>query len=487
MKNKILFFLCVFSVGVIFTYPTFVSSHSLDSYCTIYNGYSQTAFWFLQNGRIFSALIFYIFSLINLPFSSLSFVSSFLTSLALALAVCKLYYIFNDKLKLNTKIKKLTLLISIFLIFYNFLSIELIVIDESFIIYLGFYFLILCADKINIGGMKNYLLSLLYMIISVSCYQGISCFLFPILILMIILNKESNTKEIIKKILISFIIYGLSFVFTLIIIKLVSLISKKTISKLGNINIISNIVTIFKDLLPQTFKTFYGFINNKYYYLICIILLGFILYQIIKDKEYKKLILLTILILSCTLSPYIPNLFMNSSSNYTAARMTMTCAIVPSVLVIYALTYYNKNKYYTYFIFIIICLFGLFTFYLFRQNSMINLKRYKEDMIYINKVKSYIDYYNAKHKEKIKTVYYAKDTNSNYYYDFGNANGVNIRLMAVDWSVQCAFSAYLGKEYKFIPMKKEDYNKYFKDKDYKEFNEKKQIVVDKNNMYLLIY
>ena len=162
MKNKILFFLCVFSVGVIFTYPTFVSSHSLNSYCTIYNGYSQTAFWFLQNGRIFSALIFYIFSLINLPFSSLSFVSSFLTSLALALAVCKLYYIFNDKLKLNTKIKKLTLLASIFLIFYNFLSIELIAIDESFIIYLGFYFLILCADKINIGGMKNYLLSLLY-------------------------------------------------------------------------------------------------------------------------------------------------------------------------------------------------------------------------------------------------------------------------------------------------------------------------------------
>ncbi len=178
---------------------------------------------------------------------------------------------------------------------------------------------------------------------------------------------------------------------------------------------------------------------------------------------------------------------MNSSSNYSAARMTMTCAIVPSVLVIYALMYYNENKYYTYFIFIIICLFGLFTFYLFRQNSMINLKRYKEDMAYINKVKSYIDYYNTKHKEKIKNVYFAKDTNSDYYYNFGNANGVNIRLMAVNWSVQCAFPAYIGDEYKFIPMKKDDYNKYFKGKDYKEFNEKKQIIVDKNNMYLLIY
>ena len=42
MKKKILLFIAIFSVGIIVTYPAFASSHALDSYCTIYNGYTTT-------------------------------------------------------------------------------------------------------------------------------------------------------------------------------------------------------------------------------------------------------------------------------------------------------------------------------------------------------------------------------------------------------------------------------------------------------------
>ena len=108
-------------------------------------------------------------------------------------------------------------------------------------------------------------------------------------------------------------------------------------------------------------------------------------------------------------------------------------------------------------------------------------------MIYINNVKSYINYYNDKHKEKIKRVYYARDINSSYYYSFGHPNGINVRLSAIDWAIECAYPVYTEKKYEFKPMKKSDYNKYFKGKDYNYFNVKKQIRVEGENMYLLIY
>lgn len=487
MKNKLLFFLCIFSIAIIFTYPVFVNSHSLDSYCTMFNGYSQTAFWFLQNGRIFSALIFYLFSLINFPFDSLSFVSSFLSALVLALCVCRLYYILDNNLKLKRVLEKGILLVSIFLMFFNFLAIELIAIDESFVIFFGIYFVILSAQKLIDGGGKNCLLSLTYMILALSCYQGIACFLFPILLLILITSGKYSIKDLFKYLFYALIIYGISFLFEFILIKIVGLIDGSTIGKLGNMNLIDNFIIIIKDLLPQALKTFFGFINAKYYYAFCIVLLLSTIYLIYKDNRKKNYIILLILIVSCIISPFIPNLFMNSDSNYTAARMTMTLAIFPSLFVIYYLIFPSQNKFLTYFICFVICLFALFTFYLYHQSSKINLKRYKEDMIYINNVKSYINYYNDKHKEKIKRVYYARDINSSYYYSFGHPNGINVRLSAIDWAIECAYPVYTEKKYEFKPMKKSDYNKYFKGKDYNYFNVKKQIRVEGENMYLLIY
>ena len=87
MKKKILLFILIFSVGILVTYPAFAPSHALDSYCTIFNGYNDTATWFLQNGRIFSALLMRFYDLVNLPVDSMNFVALFFFNLFLALAI----------------------------------------------------------------------------------------------------------------------------------------------------------------------------------------------------------------------------------------------------------------------------------------------------------------------------------------------------------------------------------------------------------------
>ena len=91
MKKKILLFIIIFSIGIIVTYPAFASSHALDSYLTIYNGFKETGDLFLQDGRLFSAILMYFYDLINLPFDSMNFVTLFFLNIFLALAILKLY------------------------------------------------------------------------------------------------------------------------------------------------------------------------------------------------------------------------------------------------------------------------------------------------------------------------------------------------------------------------------------------------------------
>lgn len=193
-KNKLMLFAVVFCISIIFTYPAFVNSHSLDSYCTMYNGYNDTAAMFLQNGRIISALAFFSFSLLNFPFDSLSFVSAFLMDLFISLAVCKLYFTLKNNIKIEKTLTKIILLSGLFLLFYNPLIMEVLMLDEGFVIALGILFITLSSVKIFEEGWKNYLIALLYAIIGVICYQGIACYLFLILILLCLLENNFKNK-----------------------------------------------------------------------------------------------------------------------------------------------------------------------------------------------------------------------------------------------------------------------------------------------------
>lgn len=487
-KNIILLFLVVFSIGIIVTYPAFANSHTLDGYCTIYNGYLETALLFFQNGRIFSGLFFTFFDFLDLPVDSLSFVSSFLMNLFLALGITKLYFIFKENLKIESTIKKIILLICVFLLLYSPLFTEIILLDESFVIALGILFTVLAAERINKGGIFNYISSILLMIMAISCYQGIVALLIPIVVLM---SSKINSKEELKmsltKIGVSVFSYLISFLANYGIIKIVFNVTGSGTSKIGNLNLLTNIDIIFNDLLPNSLKTLYGFVNIKFYYLLVIVLLAIALYLIGKNKNKKiNLSLLIILVGACILLPFVPNLVMNSDSNYSAARMCLTLGIFPSVLLIYIISLFEVNFKINCVCLVAIGLMFILTAYSIHQNTMINFKRYKEDVKYIKSITERIKWYENESGNKVKQIYYAKDTSVNYYYSFGNANGANIRLLAIDWAMDCAFPVYSDRKYEFSKMTGKDYDKYFKNKNYDEFDKEQLKFVD-DKLYLLLY
>lgn len=492
MKNKILLFIVIFSVANIFTFPAFTVTHGLDSYCTVYNGYIDTAIWFAQNGRLITALCYCIFDFISLPMDSLGFVSAFLANIFLTLAIMKIYSVISINLKLKNFFWKALLLISTFLLFYNPLAIELYMVDETFVIALGILFITLAASFINKKGIKNYLLALLFIILGVICYQGIACYLFVLVILLaatnIINNDKNDVINIWKKIGLAILGYIIAFAIIYGILQLVLAITGTVTTKLGHIDLIANTTYIFTSLIPEVMQNFFGFINKNIYYAVCLIALAVVIFGIIKNQGKKiNIMLIFLLSLAAILVPFIPNLVMNTDQNYTAARMTLTIMAIPSILMIFTVIRLKFD--YKYFIYglliVVIIIFALFARQ-FIVNTKIDLKRYKADTNYLNQIYSVLDSYQKKNDIKIKTVYWAKDTDVAYYYVFGYPNGANIRVPAVDWAMTCAFDVYSNNKYEYKPMSKEKYEKYFKDKNYTKFDNH-SIVFEDNKAYVLLY
>lgn len=482
-KQYLILFLVTLGLGIIITYPSFVNSHALDSYCTIHNGFSNTALLFLQNGRLFRALAFYLFNLINFPFDSISFISSFFTNIFLALTIVKLYSVLKVNLDLKSTVKQLILVVCLITLFYNPLFTEVLVLDESFIIALGILLMTLSVCKINKGGILNYIFSLILMILAVCCYQGVAVYMFPLLILLLFTNKETSIIESTKKIGIGLLIYGIGFIANFAIINLVSYILSDSLPKSVDFNIFNSILTVFSDLIPTSIKYLFGFINPQIYYLLVLIIVVLIIYKIVKNDNKKRNIYFIIaLILTSIILPFVPNLFM-TNGGYTAARMTLVLGSLPSILIIYLMSFEIKYNYLLLgFSLMVMTIFA----YSIHQNTMINFKRYKEDVKYIKAIAEQIRWYENESGNTIKEIYTANDSNVAYYYSFGNNNGSNIRLAAVDWAMECAFPVYTENKYKYKKMSKEDYEKYFKDKNYDKFDQE-QLVFEDDKLYLLIY
>ena len=147
-KQYLILFFVILGLGIIITFPSFANARTLDGYCTMHGGFFNTALLFLQNGRVFSALAFYIFNLIHFPFDSLNFISAIFTNIFLAFTIVKLYTVFQNILDLKEKYKKLVLLIALLTLFYNPLFTEVLILDESFIISLGILLMTLSVFRI---------------------------------------------------------------------------------------------------------------------------------------------------------------------------------------------------------------------------------------------------------------------------------------------------------------------------------------------------
>lgn len=451
MKNKILTFLVILSVGIIITYPSFLTTYNFDSYSFLTSNYKEIAENFIQNNEFIKGLFAYFFNIVNLPMDSLSFVSSFLTNIFLSLSVLIVLNILNKNIETKNNLQKALLNVSTFLIFYNPLTLEIIISNFGFIKALGIL-LITLAARLFIKGKINYLWSFILSLLATFSFKESISLLLPLITLMMITKKES-IKTILKK-------NGLAIL--LIVLNLVIIFS---LSQIFNLNSIFN----FK----LNFNNIWGYINIIIYIIIILITLAISIYLNIKNKNFTSYI-----IIPCLLTILFSYLFGSQDA----------FSYIPLISLIAMLVICNleNEKIINYIFGFIILIMSLLTIYSLYTGAKNNIDRYKDDIKYIRTIDERIAWYESDSSVNIKNVYYHLDTDFNKYYDYGMNNNSSLRLFNNDEAAIKAIEFYSSYKIKVNKMSEEDYQKYFKNKNYDEFNND-QIISEDNNLYVLIY
>jgi len=495
LKNKKTLYILIFIIGILITLPSIIPSFNVDAYCTMACGYLDSAKTFMKSGRIFTALSYFLANKANISLNIFSITSILLANIFLSLSIYKLYNHLKKYVKDNI-LKKFSILIGTFLTIYNPLVIELFLFEESFIMCLGLYLVILSALNFLKWDKKHLLLSLLYVILGCICYQGIMCFYIPIIFMLVVFELKGNIKkeyiDFIKKGFFALLFYGIALIISFILVKLINtFIYVDGTEKLGKIDIIFNIKQAVR-LMIFSLKGMFGFVNKPVFYISAIIFLIIpILGKINKKDNYYwiKILYLIVNLILCIGMPFVPNLGMNSDLNYTAARMIGSMGSIIGVLIIYAIIYFDiiSNKIFKIILIITVSLYTIYNSVNFFYTSHIGLQRYKKDMESISIIHDKITEYELETDYKIETIKYTQDSQvAPIYYENILTNSYNYRVYSTPWAMDCALNIGPEHNYVFIEMNEEEKNKYFGENEYSKLDDD-QFIFEKNTLYLLLY
>lgn len=486
MKKFLIKFSIVFLLGCIFTCVLFIPSFNMDGICTKFYGYQLTSLNFLGAGRLITYIAYILFSIIKLPLDILSLISILFSNIFLAIAVLDINYIINQEKKDSI----LTLILS-FLLIYNPITLELFLFDEAFIMCLGVMFGIKAIKALNSNTKQKFLISIILTSLCTMCYQGVLCIFLPLSFLNIIFrNNHKNIKIEIKNIIKEFfkvlIIYAFALFINFIILKFIVLFISS--EKSGSLNIIKNIIYSLRFCL-QSLRNMDGYVNIQLYYFQVVIFIIFVIVSyILKKINLKYILYLMFTLILCIVTPFIINLAMNTSENYTAARMYISIGFIVPIIAIYLYKYFNilEIKKLKIIFYIFLGIYYIFTFVTYIDVTTLGLKSYKMDMEYIENIEKEIIKHEKQTGETVNKIYWSYDTDSNFCNDIGICNSYAYRFFAREWSAKSAIGT-INKKIKYIEMSDEDKNKYFdKNINYTSYD-KDQLVFDKESLYLLIY
>lgn len=490
-KNKLFL---LFILELVFVFPFLMPHFSLDSYTLLSGSYVDSSIVFLKSGRLVTFAFYNFFDLIHLPFTTLSVISTLLSIVFSTLTTIKTYNLIGRYLKVNSIVSESILLITSLLLYLNFANMEIFVFIESFIIFIGIYFIIFSIEKLID---KKYAISFLFLLFSILCYQGIICIFLPILLFILFLKNNVDSTEKFKNVFINFLIgciyYCLALLFSYIFIKIICfLFINCDSSKILNINIFKNIV-IASGLAKNSLLYLYSLFSTKLFYGMILILILVYAYVLIKEKQFKKFFYPLFITLMCLVLPFIPNIVVNSDINYTAARMAGSMGLIIPILVLFVFS--NKNvlksdkieykRIYILLIFVLGILY-LYTNFQYYRNMTACIRTYNNDYNYIKSYLHDFDEYEYKNNVNIEKIYIIKSSTMEYHYLKENViNGFSYKVASIDWAFPSLFKFVYDRSVKieYINQDSDEFN--IKLNDF--YTKDKNVIFEKNVAYIYIY
>lgn len=486
-------FLLYFLIGCILTLPFLLKPHfDFDTYQLFHIGYDNYANIFMLSGRVITALFYYVFSILKVPYNFLAIVSVIGGNVFIALS-CNTFEKMIKKLNPGKHLNDFLYIMTMTLLFFNFFMMEYFTFMESFIMCMAVYLFVLSIHAFLKNTCVGYARALCFAIAGMLCYQGAISIYIPLLAFLVYLqNQDKEFKTFIvdylKKGIYAFLIYGICYITAFVIMKVYMANSGQVSLKDGTIDIFANLAE-FRPMMSSAWKQLFGYFKPMYFYIALTLLILANAWKLISQKQYLPFIFFMFIICIFFLTPFIPNLFLPSNANYVSPRVMVAVPMVIGISILFYLCVYPKeNHYLKYFIMTLLIIFNVIN--LLNYYTMMNdgLTKHEFDKEVVNEIYDRIHTYEIASGNTITKIAYAQDDSITYFYDLKTKNSFTYRLYAFPWAFEAAINGFSNKQdYQFEVLSDIEKNTLFGEYvNYSEFDDK-QCIFDQDTLYLLLF
>lgn len=372
----------------------------------------------------------------------------------------------------------------------NFSSVECLVFAEASWMCLGILLSVVAATKIINNTVKDYIISLILLIIATICYQATSSLFIPLALCFVVFNNKEKIGNAFKQGITVLIIYGLAMIPSMLIMKMLNQVlelSDRTTYMPTIANIIMTYVTYLKYVVIDTIGML-----PRYLYLAIIsgITISYLIY-IVKFKEKPFNIIYYILILlSAILIVILPIVILEPSKQYIEPRMMISVGASIGILLIFLIINTNvleKNIFKDVFKYGVIGIFVLNSMYIVQASAQLVAVN-QVDRNFAKSIIGEIKDYENSSGNKIKKIGIYHEPNFASYYDGGKMiRGLSIKSLSIEWAIMPVLETYGQEKVERIrEIPQEIIENNFKDKDWNYYSSK-QLVFDKETLYICVY
>lgn len=474
--------LIIFGLVVLLFFITLTKmNYSVDTYLLFQSKNLEYVQEYLKSGRILTVLFFKV-----LYFLRASPVIMYSASFVLAI-ICTTFsiYILNTVLEKYIKNEVICSIISIAIIINPFV-IELWLFVEMGIMMLS---ILACVtaykffdEYIVSNDKKNIFITIICMIIALFSYQGTVAIFVALSIVSIVINNK-ELKSIIKNSIICLICYGIPTIINYVVVTLIG--NKRINSKIDLVQKIGFIINSTKEQLLQGFGLYPTMLFITIHLVVLVIAIFSILRQNNKVKNLTKLgyiVFMTYFFTIATIFPQdINSVVMFPRNSYAFGSIV---GLIVSFIMITNNSDSNKNDKNNVLLIPIIALLmiELMQFHIIETNRYIVNDIDKKIVLEIN---NKISDYEEKTGNRITNIAIYNEENSHRFYSNINDN-INVSALSEEMSRKAMMGYYTRRELNSIKTSEIIYDKYFKNKTWKEFN-LNQVILDGDTIHWYLY
>ena len=494
-RNLWLFVFIINLTVIMLTYALLLQPHfSADTY-DIFVTHDNNVDVHLRDGRFITAICYWILAKIgiNVARQQTVFVLIFIVLTAFLITFLTRYVLLHSKRK-EWKILLVTDM-SFTLLFCNVFIGEWYLWPEVMLMYA----IALCTaifsainmfeafDSKHINFIKM-LKALLLLFISLGSYQvTISIYIVLLMILLLVKEKFNLSKYFIKSSFYGLLAGELSCFINLFTVKLITIIGIMKPTTRGTSFSVADILYNLKEILRVQVSIWKNAdrLLPDYLFVIFFLVLAIILFFSCQNK-LKQFIFICIILVIEYLAVFIPHYV---SANIWIKPRTLVGIFGIFTTILLAIIYQTKNfKIYTMlsilgFMFIATNIFNVWGI------AYNHLKMDKLDVQYAQNIQKFIEEYEKEKNIKIENLALCLDEQPTWSYPGVNyvSYDINVKNILRDWAFVPLMNARNNKNYKKTDMSEEIYNKYFKTRNWDNFEPDDQIIFSGNTAYVCIY